>query len=310
MRSPIGLAGALVLVMSTGMNAFAFNTVQGDSGIIHACIPASGHQRIDGGWTTCRPGEKALFWAIKSKHGLTGPAGPQGAAGVDGTNGIDGVDGADGLDGADGANGLDGVDGVDGAPGLDGTNGVDGLDGAPGPTGPPGADGAPGPSGPPGPTGAPGADGVGTALYYGSFYDTTTQTTTADTATAMTLNTTDVSNGVSVVGGSQITFAHAGVYNVQFSAQLDKTGSNTEDIDIWLRQNGTNVPWSNTALAVAGSARYVAAWNFIVTVADGGNVELMWSSPAASMELVSAPAAVTPTRPEVPSVIVTATRVG
>ena len=126
----------------------------------------------------------------------------------------------------------------------------------------------------------------------------------------MTLNTTDVSNGVSIVGGSQITFAHAGVYNIQFSAQLDKTGSNSDFIDIWLRQDGVDVPWSNTALTIAGAARSVAAWNFIVTVADGGNVQLMWSSPTATMEIVSAPAATGPTRPAVPSLIVTATRVG
>ena len=360
----MGMAGALILVLGTGINAFAFNTVTGDSGIVHVCIPSSGHQRLDGGWTICRPGEKTIFWAIKSKPGKRGPAGPQGLTGdqgpigpkgavgaqgpigprglvgargliglpgadglpgSDGLPGADGVDGSDGLPGADGLPGSDGVDGVNGLPGADGAPGVDGLpgtDGAVGPSGPPGADGLPGadgavgPSGPPGPTGAPGpsgapgADGVGTALYYGSFYDTTTQTTTADTETAMTLNTTDVSNGVSIVGGSQITFAHAGIYNVQFSAQVDKTGSNSDSIDIWLRQNGTNVPWSNTSLTIAGSARSVAAWNFVVSVADGGNVELMWSSPTANMEIISSPTATGPTRPAVPSVIVTATRVG
>jgi hypothetical protein len=126
----------------------------------------------------------------------------------------------------------------------------------------------------------------------------------------MTLDTTDISSGVSVVSGSQITFAHAGVYNVQFSAQLDKTDGGTDNADIWLRKNGVDVPWSNTTLAIAGATRYAAAWNFVVSVADGGYVELMWSSTDAAMRLDISPAGTGPTRPEVPSLIVTATRVG
>jgi hypothetical protein len=146
--------------------------------------------------------------------------------------------------------------------------------------------------------------------YYGSFYDTTLQTIAANTATPMLLGSTDIASGISIVGGSQITFANAGIYNVQFSAQLDKTDPGTDLVDIWLRKNGTDVPWSNTTLAIAGATRYAAAWNFVVSVADGGNVELMWSSADASMQLDISPAGTGPTRPEVPSLIVTATRVG
>jgi hypothetical protein len=126
----------------------------------------------------------------------------------------------------------------------------------------------------------------------------------------MLLGTTDLTSGVSIVGGSQITFANAGIYNVQFSAQLDKTDASTDLVDIWLRKNGIDVPWSNTTLAVAGTTRYAASWNFVVSVAAGGNVELMWSSADAAMQLDVSPAGTGPTRPEVPSLIVTATRVG
>ena len=55
---------------------------------------------------------------------------------------------------------------------------------------------------------------------YGSFYDTTDQTAVSTTvAYAITLNTTDISQGVSIASSSQLTFADAGVYNIQFSIQ-------------------------------------------------------------------------------------------
>jgi hypothetical protein len=58
---------------------------------------------------------------------------------------------------------------------------------------------------------------------YGSFYDTTDQTAVSTTvAYAITLNTTDISQGVSIASSSQLTFAEAGVYNIQFSVQLQR----------------------------------------------------------------------------------------
>jgi len=74
---------------------------------------------------------------------------------------------------------------------------------------------------------------------YGSFYDTTTQTNpVANTPRSMSLNTTDITNGVSVSGSTNpfntyIKTENAGVYNIQFSAQLDKTDSGTDEVVIW-----------------------------------------------------------------------------
>jgi hypothetical protein len=125
----------------------------------------------------------------------------------------------------------------------------------------------------------------------------------------MTFDSTDSTNGVSMVGGSRLTFTNAGTYNVQFSAQIDKTDGGSDPVDIWLSQNGTAVPWSNTSLTIGAASRFVASWNFIVTVPAGGYVELEWSSPDAGMQLLSSPEATGPVRPAVPSVILTATHV-
>jgi len=158
MRSPVSLTTALLLILATGINAFAVDTTPGDSGIIRACVPASGIPRMNSGWGACRSGEKALYWTVKGKVGATGPQGDVGPTGPPGTNGID-------------------------------------------------------------------------------------------------------------------------------------------------------VPWSNTSLTLTTSSRTIAR-NYLVTVTDGGYVELMWSSADAAMQLAFSPAGSGPTRPEVPSLYVTATRVG
>jgi len=155
-----------------------------------------------------------------------------------------------------------------------------------------------------------GVSGVGG--YYGSFYDTTTQTATnASVAYSMQLsNTAPETNGISITSGSRITFAYAGVYNIQFSAQLDKIDSNNDLVNIWFAKNGTPIAYSNTQVTVLGnSGKYLASWNFIVSVTAGQYIEIKWQSPDTNMRLVASAAQTNPTRPAVPSVIVTAVQV-
>jgi hypothetical protein len=153
---------------------------------------------------------------------------------------------------------------------------------------------------------------VGPLYYFGSFYSTADQASAgANAANKMTYNATDISNGVSIVSNSRITIANAGVYNIQFSAQLDKTDSGDDIVDIWLCKNGNNVANSNTQTTLTGNAgKHVAAWNFFVQAAAGDYYELCWSSPDASVFLNYVAAQSTPTRPAIPSVILTVNKVG
>ena len=147
-------------------------------------------------------------------------------------------------------------------------------------------------------------------LHYGAFSDTTTQTIVSiNTAYAMTFNTTDEANGVSIGSPtSRIVVAEQGVYNVQFSAQLDKTSGAAANIYIWLRKNGTNVPNTASKVAIQGtSAETVAAWNFVIQLEATNYVELMWSSDDADVVLLAASA--TSVWPAIPSVICTVTQV-
>jgi len=147
-------------------------------------------------------------------------------------------------------------------------------------------------------------------LHYGAFSDTTVQAVTSvGEAMAMTFNTTDAANGISIGSPtSRIVVDNQGVYNIQFSAQLDKTSGAAAVIHIWLRKNGTNVPNTTSRVVIQGTAaELVAAWNFIIQLEPTNYVELMWESNDADVVLLAASA--TSVYPAIPSVICTVTQV-
>jgi hypothetical protein len=158
-------------------------------------------------------------------------------------------------------------------------------------------------------------DSVGTnpapVGYYGSFIDTTTQSAIViNTAYPIRLGVTELSNGVSIASNSRITIANAGIYNLQFSLQLEKTGgSGNMTADIWLRKNGTNVPNSTGKVVLTGSANaspLVVSWNYLINSSSNEYYELMWSTSNLNVEIVKNPA--TSTHPLIPSVIATITQ--
>jgi hypothetical protein len=141
---------------------------------------------------------------------------------------------------------------------------------------------------------------------FGSFYDTTTQTAAAiNTAYAMTINTTDLSQGVYIGSPtSRIYVDRPNVYNVQFSAQLDKTTGGVGLVWIWLRKNGVNVPDSTGFVRLQGNnAELLAAWNYLVQLNAGDYIELMWEVDDTSVQILYE--AATAVHPATPSVIVT-----
>jgi len=162
-------------------------------------------------------------------------------------------------------------------------------------------------------TGGSGGTGNTATGSYGSFYSTQTQTNVAGTARSMSLNVTDISNGVSISGSTNpfntyIKVQNPGVYDIQFSAQVDKTDSGTDEIWIWIRKNGTDISDSATSLQLVGNgAHYVAAWNFFVNAAANDYFQLMWYSTDGNVRLHAESAF--GVVPGIPSLIVTANRV-
>lgn len=143
---------------------------------------------------------------------------------------------------------------------------------------------------------------------YGTFYDTTTQVPAAiNTAYAVTFNTTDLSFGVyRGATTSRIYVDEPGVYDFQFSAQLDNTSGGNHLIYIWARINGVDVANSASQVRLKGNdGELVAAWNFVLSMKDGDYFELVYSVSDVAVQLV-AQAAAAPV-PAIPSVILTVT---
>lgn len=149
---------------------------------------------------------------------------------------------------------------------------------------------------------------------YGAFQDTTDQTATANTATVMTFNTTDFSNGVVVDSGSKLRVSQAGIYNLQFSVQFQNADTQLHDVSIWLRQDaagaGTDIAGSAGLISVPNShggidGHSIVGWNYFVTLNANDFVEIWWSTPSTQVTIQAYPAGTSPTRPSTASVVAT-----
>jgi len=152
----------------------------------------------------------------------------------------------------------------------------------------------------------------GVRFPYGAFSSDQDQTTTANTATLMTLNTTDFANGVSI-SSSKITVVNAGIYNLQFSTQFQNTDNQIQDMSIWLRQNGTDIPGSTGFVSIpahksasAGDeAHEIVGWNYYVEMDASDYIEIWWSTTNASVTIQHYPTSTGPVRPSTQSVVAT-----
>ena len=149
---------------------------------------------------------------------------------------------------------------------------------------------------------------------YGAFSSNQSQTTTANTATLMTLNTTDFSNQVSI-SSSKITAVNAGIYNLQFSAQFQNANVALQDVYIWLRQGNDG----GSSADISGSTGFVSipnkhggvdghaiiGWNYFLEMQADDYVQIYWSTTSADVSIQYYPASGTPTKPSTQSVVAT-----
>jgi hypothetical protein len=147
---------------------------------------------------------------------------------------------------------------------------------------------------------------------HGAFQDSTDQTAAnTTTAYAVTFNTTDFSNGVTIASNSRITVADSGIWNLQFSIQFTNTTNLSQDVDVWFRVNGTNAANSNSRFGFAprkgASDPYhiIAAMNYFLSLNATDYVEIMWRPTDIGVQIEQYAASASPTRPAVPSAIVT-----
>jgi hypothetical protein len=154
-------------------------------------------------------------------------------------------------------------------------------------------------------------DGTGVRFPYGAFSSYTTQSTTANTATLLTLSNTDFSNKVTLATGSKITAATAGIYNLQFSVQAENFDNAPQDMYIWLKQNGTDIVGSTgkVGLPARKSAidpfHDIKGWNYFLSMAANDYVQIYWSPTIATLTIPTYAASGSPTKPSTASVVAT-----
>lgn len=145
----------------------------------------------------------------------------------------------------------------------------------------------------------------------GAFSDFTNQLQTggaSNTPTPITFDTTTTANGISLGSPtSRIVVSKTGLYQYQFSAQLDKTGGGTSGMEIWLRRNGTDISGTATQIVVAGTnGETVMTVPFFLDLSANDYIETVFASGDATMQISTFPAQTVPyVRPAVPSIIAT-----
>lgn len=161
----------------------------------------------------------------------------------------------------------------------------------------------------------PGMGITGTGVTSGTYIVTqltgsSGSTGTYQVSTAQTVSSTTITG----TRASKLTVTQPGLYNLQFSAQFVNTAVQIYDIDVWFRQNGTNIPESNSQYSIPNShggtdGHLIAALNFYVEMQADDYVEIMWHTynTSVTIQYIAAVAAsgTTPAIPGTPSVIAT-----
>jgi hypothetical protein len=121
------------------------------------------------------------------------------------------------------------------------------------------------------------------------------------------------SNGISVESGSRIKVPCAGQYLVTFTLQVTNRSNTAGEFEVWAKDTGVNYPLSNTRFDVP-ARKSGSIWSHIVPAITGiftvdnpttDYLEVAWWSDNMNVFIQNYAAGTSPTRPAIPSVILT-----
>lgn len=153
------------------------------------------------------------------------------------------------------------------------------------------------------------------SLPYGTFYDTTTQTATANTPTAVTFDTSaNLRHTYIGTPTSRVYFDADGLTTITFSIQLTNSAASDDDVYVWLRKNGVDVPYTSSAVtvpkkhgAIDGAA--IMTVNFHETYNPGDYLELYWLTVNGTSSITTIPETVSPAKPASPGIVLTVSQI-
>lgn len=142
---------------------------------------------------------------------------------------------------------------------------------------------------------------------------------TPGTPQAIQLDAADYSNGVyagsataNSLPSSRIYVAYDGIYNLQFSLQFLNYTNVDDNVTVWLKKNGTDIPLSASVeqvsprhAGVPGAS--ILALNIFLEMLAGQYVELYWFSVTGDTVLSTFPPITSPVIPAAPAVILSMT---
>jgi len=168
-------------------------------------------------------------------------------------------------------------------------------------------------------------DGVGNLSWttvsavtptYGQFWSNISQTVaSANTEYRFVFNNADSNSNVVLGTGasnSRIIINQTGLYNIQFSAQVDKAlgGGTTASAYIWFKKNGTAVPSTAGFITLDQNLQVVQSWNILANVANVGDYyEIAYAASSTVFSFPTIAGNISVGYPASPSIIVTVTPV-
>lgn len=127
-------------------------------------------------------------------------------------------------------------------------------------------------------------------------------------------NTPVFESGVRVENNTRLKFDYAGQYLIIVNCQFTNRGNTAAEFELWAKNSGVNYPLSNTRFDIP-ARKSGSVWSHVVAVINGiftvsnpetEYLEIAWWSDSADVFLEHYAAGTSPTRPEIPSVILTA----
>lgn len=143
----------------------------------------------------------------------------------------------------------------------------------------------------------------------GAWHDMTRQVPAViNTGQRVQCDTIDLERGVWRDSSKDVFYvADAGVYNIEFSAQVDSNKGSDSQLWIWLAVNGSSVAQSASVIRVKGNdGETVASWNFLVELAPNAYFSIIWA--ADSVQTYLETFAASAFAPAIPSFILTVTQ--
>jgi hypothetical protein len=137
--------------------------------------------------------------------------------------------------------------------------------------------------------------------------------TSTTTEELLTYDIVAFSNGIRVVDNSKIYVPCAGQYLVTFTLQVSNRSNAEQLFEVWAKDTGTNYPSSRTRFDIP-PRKNNTTWSHIVPAVTGiftvndptvNYLEIAWWASSVDVFLEHYAAESSPTRPEIPSIILT-----